>query len=53
MALSSGVKGLEAAAVVTDVPDGLDVNVVRHFAGAAVPVVVANGTGEVCDVVHT
>ena len=53
MALSSGVKGLEAAAVVTDVPDGLDVNVVRYFAGAAIPVVVANGTGEVRDVVHT
>jgi hypothetical protein len=53
MALSSGVKGLEAAAVVTDLPDGLDVNVVRHFAGAAIPVVVANGTGEVRDVVHT
>ena len=53
MALSSGVKGLEAAAVVTDAPDGLDVNVVRHLAGAAIPVVVANGTGEVRDVVHT
>ena len=53
MALSSGVKGLEAAAVVTDAPDGVDVDVVRHFAGAAIPVVVAKGTGEVRDVVHT
>ena len=53
MALSSGVKGLEAAAVVTDAVDSVDVNVVRHFAGAAIPVVVANGTGEVSDVVHT
>jgi hypothetical protein len=53
MALSSGVKGLEAAAVVTDSVDSVDVNVVRHFAGAAIPVVVANGTGEVRDVVHT
>jgi hypothetical protein len=53
MALFFGVKGLEAAAVVTDAPDGVDVNVVRHFAGAAIPVVVANGTGEVRDVVHT
>lgn len=53
MALSSGVKGLEAAAVVTDSADGADVGVVRHFAGAAIPVVVANGTGEVRDVVHT
>jgi hypothetical protein len=53
MALSSGVKGLEAAAVVTDSVDSVDVNVVRHFAGAAIPVVVANGTGEVSNVVHT
>jgi hypothetical protein len=52
MALSSGVKGLEAAAVVTDSSD-VDVNVVRHFAGAAIPIVVALGTGEVRDVVHT
>ena len=52
MALSSGVKGLEAAAVVTDA-DTVDVNVVRHFAGATIPVVVAQGTGEVRDVVHT
>ena len=52
MALSSGVKGLEAAAGVTE-SEPVDVNVVRHFAGAAIPVVVANGTGEVRDVVHT
>ena len=52
MALSSGVKGLEAAAVVTD-GEAPDVHVVRHFAGANIPVVVALGTGEVRDVVHT
>jgi hypothetical protein len=52
MALASGVKGLEAAAVVTDGVD-VEVNVVRHFAGAAIPVVVADGNGEVRDVVHT
>ncbi|MEV0291058.1 MULTISPECIES: cytidine deaminase [unclassified Kribbella] len=52
MALSSGVLGLEAAAVVTE-SEPVDVNVVRHFAGAAIPVVVATGTGEVRDVVHT
>ncbi|TCC32526.1 cytidine deaminase [Kribbella sindirgiensis] len=55
MALSSGVKGLEAAAVVTDQPDvgSVEVNVVRHFAGANIPVVLALGTGEVRDVVST
>ncbi|HZX05893.1 cytidine deaminase [Kribbella sp.] len=56
MALASGVKGLEAAAVVTEdgaVDEAVDVNVVRHFAGANIPVVVALGTGEVRDVVHT
>ena len=52
MALASGVKGLEAAAVVTDA-ESADVGVVRHFAGANIPVVVALGTGEVRDVVHT
>ncbi|MGZ0147283.1 cytidine deaminase [Kribbella sp. WER1] len=52
MALASGVKGLEAAAVVTDA-EAVEVNVVRHFAGANVPVVLALGTGEVRDVVHT
>ncbi|MGW5191297.1 cytidine deaminase [Kribbella sp. NPDC004138] len=55
MALASGVKGLEAAAVVTDqaAAETADVNVVRHFAGANIPVVLALGTGEVRDVVHT
>ncbi|MDX2972262.1 cytidine deaminase [Kribbella solani] len=52
MALSSGVKGLEAGAVVTDA-EQVDVNVVRHFAGAAIPVVRADGSGEVLDVVNT
>jgi len=52
MALASGVKGLEAAAVVTEA-DTADVNVVRHFAGAAIPVVVADPTGEVRNVINT
>ncbi|MFC0622710.1 cytidine deaminase [Kribbella deserti] len=52
MALASGVKGLEAAAVVND-GGSVDVEVVRHFAGAALPVVVADGNGEVLDVIHT
>jgi hypothetical protein len=52
MAVSSGVKGIEAAAVVTDGTE-VDVEVVRYFGGAALPVVVANGNGEVRDVVHT
>jgi hypothetical protein len=54
MAVSSGVKGIEAAAVVTDHESAeVDVEVVRYFGGAALPVVVANGNGEVRDVVHT
>jgi cytidine deaminase len=54
MAVSSGVKGIEAAAVVTDQETvQIDVEVVRYFGGAALPVVVANGNGEVRDVVHT
>ena len=67
MALASGVKGLEAAAVVVSDASalavaassgasgvsGIDVEVVRHFAGAALPVVVADGNGEVLDVIHT
>jgi hypothetical protein len=54
MAVSSGVKGIEAAAVVTDHEAAqLDVEVVRYFGGAALPVVVADGNGEVRDVVHT
>ncbi|MEV8372717.1 cytidine deaminase [Kribbella sp. NPDC056861] len=54
MAVSSGVKGIEAAAVVTDGDaSGVDVEVVRYFGGAALPVVVADGNGEVRDVVHT
>jgi hypothetical protein len=52
MALSSGVKGLEAAAVVTDA-ESVNIDVVRYFAGANVPVVHAQGTGEVRDVVHS
>ncbi len=54
MAVSSGVKGIEAAAVVTDGDAaGVDIEVVRYFGGAALPVVVADGNGEVRDVVHT
>ncbi|MGW6195237.1 cytidine deaminase [Kribbella sp. NPDC055110] len=54
MALASGVKGLEAAAVVTESESAdVSVGVVRHFAGANIPVVLALGTGEVRDVVHT
>ncbi|GAA1691705.1 cytidine deaminase [Kribbella yunnanensis] len=52
MALASGVKGLEAAAVVTEA-DTADINVVRHFAGAAIPVVLADATGEVRNVINT
>jgi hypothetical protein len=52
MALSSGVKGLEAAAVVTDA-ESTDINVVRHFAGANIPVARANSAGEVQDVTYT
>jgi hypothetical protein len=52
MAVSSGAKGIEAAAVATDEAE-VDVEVVRYFGGAALPVVVANGNGEVRDVVHT
>jgi cytidine deaminase len=54
MAVSSGVKGIEAAALVTDTEaEAVDVEVVRYFGGAALPVVVADGNGEVRDVVHT
>jgi hypothetical protein len=52
MAVSSGVKGIEAAALVTET-ETVDVEVVRYFGGAALPVVVADGNGEVRDVVHT
>ncbi|MFF1820239.1 cytidine deaminase [Kribbella sp. NPDC058245] len=52
MALASGVKGLEAAAVVTEA-DTADINVVRHFAGAAIPVVLADASGEVRNVINT
>jgi hypothetical protein len=52
MAVSSGDKGIEAAAVVTGAP-AVEVDVVRYFGGAALPVIVADGNGEVRDVVHT
>ncbi len=55
MAISSGVKGLEAALVVTDrlgVTDA-DVAVVRDFAGGGVPLYRADAGGVVADTVTT
>jgi hypothetical protein len=55
MAVSSGVKGLEAAVVVTEVlavPDA-DVSAVRDFAGDGVPVYRAEASGQVVDCVVT
>ena len=55
MAASSGVKGLEAALLVTEglAVDDVDVTVVREFGGTGVQVYRADGTGEVADVVTT
>ena len=54
MAVSSGAKGLEAAAVSTDdgVPDA-EVAVVRDLAGPGVDVIVADARGAATSVVHT
>ena len=55
MAASSAAPGLEAVAVVTDagdVPEG-DLAVVRDFAGAGVPVLRADGRGQVQETVTT
>ncbi len=51
MAISSGVKGLEAALVVTDSlgVDDADVSLVRDFAGSGVPLYRADTTGVVAD----
>ncbi|HEY3002916.1 MAG TPA: cytidine deaminase [Kribbellaceae bacterium] len=54
MAVSSGAKGLEAAAVVTAVePAAVHVEAVRDLAGAGVAVHVADWDGEVHGVVNT
>jgi hypothetical protein len=55
MAASSGVKGLEAALLVTEglAVDDVDVTVVREFGGTGLPVYRADGSGEVADVVTT
>jgi len=55
MAASSGVRGLEAAVVVTDVQavSGPDVSVVRDLAGGGVPIYRADATGRVQDAVTT
>ncbi len=55
MAISSGVKGLEAALVVTDrlgLTDA-DAGVVRDFAGSGVPMYRADASGVVADTVTT
>jgi hypothetical protein len=49
MAVSSGAKGLEAAAVVTDAGD-VTTTAVRDLAGAGVPVLVADASGSVQEV---
>jgi len=55
MAASSGVRGLEAAVVVTDVQavSSPDSSVVRDFAGGGVPIYRADTSGAVQDSVTT
>jgi cytidine deaminase len=55
MAVSSGVKGLEAAVVVTDAlaVAATDADVVRDFAGGGVPIYRADASGAVLDLVTT
>jgi hypothetical protein len=55
MAVSSGVKGLEAAVVVTEVlPIAVDdISAVRDFAGAGIPVYRTDASGAVFDCVTT
>lgn len=55
MAVSSGVRGLEAALVVTDglAVDDADVTVVREFGGSGLPVYRADAAGVVADAVST
>lgn len=47
MAISSGAKGLEAAAVVTEGDVPIDTDAVAEFGGARTPVVVADAAGVV------
>jgi cytidine deaminase len=55
MAVSSGVKGLEAVVVVTDAlaVAEADADVVRDFAGGGVPIYRADAGGAVLDLVTT
>jgi hypothetical protein len=55
MAVSSGVRGLEAAVVVTDALAVVeaDIDVVRDFAGGGVPIYRADATGAALDMVTT
>jgi hypothetical protein len=55
MAVSSGVRGLEAALVVTEAlaVAEADAEVVRDFAGGGVPIYRAGATGDVIDMVTT
>ena len=55
MAISSGVTGLEAAVVVSEVLTigGADVSAIRDFAGEGVPVYRADASGQVLDCVLT
>jgi cytidine deaminase len=55
MAVSSGVRGLEAAVVVTDAlaVAEADADVVRDVAGAGVPIYRADASGAVLDLVTT
>ena len=55
MAVSSGVKGLEAAVVVTEGLSiaGADASAVRDLAGTAVPIYRTDTSGAVLDVVTT
>ena len=55
MAIASGVRGLEAAVIVTDclAVSEADQDVVRDFAGAGVPIYRADSTGVVIDSVTT
>ena len=51
MAVSSGATGLEAAAVVgRDEADADGLAVVREFGGRGIPVIVADGAGEIVSV---
>ena len=53
MAVCSGAKGLEAAAVVADDASGVALDAVRDLAGVDVPVLVADARGTVGEVLTT